>query len=178
MNTLFGKVLTVVAFLAIATIAFAQPGPRDGEGPRRDGERLKEAFDLSDEQFEQIEAMRDEHQKEMAQMRIGAEKAKLAVKETLVADKLDAANYLAAVKAHSEALSAMRMAGAEHLLEIYNILNDDQKAKWALHMARAGGPNGPGGKGMRDGRGGFGRSARRRPTRTSSLIEFSHNDSS
>jgi Spy/CpxP family protein refolding chaperone len=155
MKTLFGKILTLAAFLAIATTSFAQYGPRDGDGPRRDGERLKEALDLTDEQFEQIEALRVEHLQKMAQMRINAEKAKLAVKETLVSDEIDAAKYIAAVKTHSEALSEMRVAGAEHRVEIYNLLNDDQKAKWALHMARVGGPNGPGGgKGMRGGRGG------------------------
>jgi len=149
------KALTVLAVLATALSAFAQgpePAPRGGgpgEGPREGGQPSLACIpDMTAEQLETIQELRDEFHEANEDLRDQLREAREEFRELL----RDADPDLGAVRAAKDRLddleTEMLLAGLEHRGEIRDVLTAEQQVFFdELHHGR------PGGRGGRPGMG-------------------------
>lgn len=110
------KLLTTLLLLAATvTFAFAQPGQRGERGPRGErGENLLEELDLSQEQQEQIKAIRMESRKEAQALRAsGADERPDREKMMAIREKSGKAIDAVLTPAQREALAAKKEARKE-----------------------------------------------------------------
>lgn len=141
-------VLGLVLFLS--GVVSAQPG-RDCPGPGKCMDDLK----LTKDQETKIEALRLDHQKKMIDLRSDLEKTQLEMKQLLAKGDYSRADYLALTAKLGKAREALQTSRANHQMDIYDLLDKDQKATW--NKFRADRP-GKGGMGMGMGQGkGYGK---------------------
>lgn len=145
-----------LVLLALAGSGWTMDGPPPGGKPDHDGpgDRMGAWLNLTPEQADKIQALRQQHRKATRDLRDRRQDAMRALRH-LVEDKgTDAqiAAKLADLKAAHEALHAAQQKQRD---EIAKLLTPTQQAKFLIGMQRRGGP---GRRGM--GRGGRGRDRR------------------
>jgi len=93
-------------------------------------ERVMEKLDLTDQQEEQIETLRLKHQKEMIDLKADLKKQELTLKELKSKKNFTRNDFLNTVKKISEAKNNIALAQANHKMDVYELLTDEQKDKW------------------------------------------------
>ncbi len=141
--TMISLMLGLVLFFS--GVVTAQPG-RGYPGAGRCMDDLK----LTKDQETKIEALRLDHQKKMIDLRSDLEKVQLEMKQLLAKGDYTRAEYLALNAKLGKAREALQTSRANHQMDIYDLLDKDQKATW--NKFRADRP-GKGGMGMGMGRG-------------------------
>jgi len=145
-------VSTILAVTAITVAAAsAQPGRGDGSGPRGDKdsfrpkmERIADDLNLTAEQKQKLENLRDEFQAQNVDRRSSVQKAKLEVRRLLKQDVVDRDALMKAVEAEGAADLALRKARIEHLLKVRDIVGPENAERLReLRDERRGG-QGPG----------------------------------
>ncbi len=158
------KLRAVVTTVAILSISFAVMGEEsttesnrgrgqgqhqrrggngNGENSENRGERLREALDLSDEQFEQLQALKTEHREEMQGNREAVQALRAEVKTELKKDSPSSSETDRLAEEIGDLHTEMTKSLVAHLLEIKEILTPEQFEKMGeLHQGRRGGQNG------------------------------------
>jgi Spy/CpxP family protein refolding chaperone len=144
------------------TALFAQPqkplGPNGRSmGPRFDGTRMQFMLNLTDEQTKTFNDIRYKHQMEAIDLRAELDKNRAEVRKMMADENVNSDKLLALTKANNEILAKMRTSRTQMWLDVYNILDDNQKEIWTTRFNQFGGRQG---KGFRAGgrhHGGFGR---------------------
>ncbi len=144
---LIGGIAAVLLFAAAVNFY-----PQNNDQPR--GQRFKgrmlEKLNLTDEQQTKIEDLRIEHQKAMIDLRADLQKKRLAVKELTQKGNYSRSDYLNRVKDLNSARDNIASSMANHRMDVYEVLNDQQK-KIFDQMPMMGGHRSCGG--MMDGNG-------------------------
>lgn len=143
-------ILTAILLFAFSTSAFAQKGlggPACGER----GDRLENILQLNNSQQEQFEKLRFEHQKASLDLRNQIEKNILEISQMMRTNKIDPEKLVALTSSNSNLKSSIQESRVKMWLDVYKILDDTQKEKWAEGFARFGqeGMHGKKGRGMR-----------------------------
>ncbi len=154
------KRITMISFmlglvLLLSGVVSAQPGG-GCPGPGKCLDDLK----LTKDQETKIEALRLEHQKKMIDLRSDLAKTRLEMKQLLSKGDYTRAEYLALTAKLGKAREALQTSRANHQMDVYDLLDKDQKAVWNKFKAdRPGGGKGMGyGKGFHKGfKDGYGR---------------------
>lgn len=141
--TMISLMLGLVLFFS--GVVTAQPG-RGYPGAGRCMDDLK----LTKDQETKIEALRLDHQKKMIDLRSDLEKTQLEMKQLLSKGNYTRAEYLAVTAKLGKAREALQTSRANHRMDVYDLLDKDQKALW--NELRADRP-GKGGKGQGYGQG-------------------------
>ncbi|KAB2909979.1 MAG: periplasmic heavy metal sensor [Ignavibacteriales bacterium] len=152
-STLFGTLL-VSAFFLFSGVANAQPGWGYGGG------KFHDDLKLTKDQETKIEALRTEHLKKMVDLQSEVTKARLSLKELMAKGDYSRADYLAALAKVDKARENLMTARANHQMDVYELLDKDQKALWNKFKSdRPRGGNGAGyGRGFHKGnKNGYGR---------------------
>lgn len=128
---------TILALLAIGLIfgsqsSFAQPGK--GDGPRQGMHRMERMLDLTDEQQSQMEDMRLKFEKEKLPLQSQIHKLRSDLKLEMVKDQLDQRKVNQIIDQISATKTEMQKKRISHMREVRNILNDDQKKKFDMHI--------------------------------------------
>lgn len=128
------KLATVFMVVFLLTLpSFAQQGQGKNDGNRK-GWDLQERLNLTDAQMETIDGLRLEHEKEMIDLKSDLEKTRLKMKELINKGDVDRASFIAVQTEIMEKENALKLAKANHMMDVYEQLNDEQKDEW-LEMA-------------------------------------------
>jgi Spy/CpxP family protein refolding chaperone len=140
-----GLILTVI----IAAAVNFYPQKSDQFPGERFHGKMVEKLKLTDEQKDKIEQLGIDHQKAMIDLRADMQKKRLALKELLAKGNYSRADYLNQMNDISSARNKIAAARANHRMDVYELLDDQQK-KIFNEMPMMGGPRGERG-GMMDG---------------------------
>lgn len=135
------KLSIVVLVLVIASLSlsdvFAQPrkyrmgmGPGMGPGWGADRTPLIERLDLTDAQKDKIAALRTKHQTKIVDMRAELQKSQIALRELKGSKDYNRKNVTAAVEKVNKIKADIALSAANHRMDVYEILTDEQKEIW------------------------------------------------
>jgi Spy/CpxP family protein refolding chaperone len=140
-------VLPIAALLLIAGTAFAQPPEMHGKGEGKEGAHGRRISEhkgmipgLSEEQQEQIKALKTEHMKAMQPLRnqLGEKKARLRTLTT--ADKVNMAEINKVIDDIGKMQTQLMKLKEQHRQEIRKLLNDEQRVMFDAHHSPHDGP--------------------------------------
>ncbi|MCK4642720.1 hypothetical protein KAU32_03690 [bacterium] len=115
------------------------PGMKDGDnyhGRMHFEERIKEALELSDKQFDQLEKLRMELDKKAAKIKIQIAKKELDIKELLLEDDIDFKAIKMVLKEINDLDYELKIIKILHLEKSSKILTKEQFAKFKNHFFR------------------------------------------
>ncbi|VAX18367.1 hypothetical protein MNBD_IGNAVI01-2065 [hydrothermal vent metagenome] len=143
--------LLVTFFLGTA-IMFAQPqkpfGPMMGQ-KGSGGFMMQKMLNLTDEQTATFNDIRYKHQMEAIDLQAELKKNQAKVRKMMTDQNINSDELLQLTKANSEIMAKMRTSKTQMWLDVYNILNNDQKEIWTTRFSQFG--NNGQGKGYRAG---------------------------
>ncbi len=88
---------------------------------------MKEKLNLTDTQKEAVEELHFSHKREMIDLKAALEKKQLDKQELLSKGNYTRDNYLGKVKAISDAKDKMALAKANHRMDVYDLLTEEQR---------------------------------------------------
>ena len=118
-------ILSLLLTVIIFTDSFSQPKDR-----RQFRDNIKEKLNLSEEQQEKIETLKIQHQKEMVDLKASLEKEKIAMKELKQNTNFSRTDYISAVERLNEIKNQIAVKHANHRMDVYELLDDNQKEEW------------------------------------------------
>jgi Spy/CpxP family protein refolding chaperone len=127
------KKFNLAGILAILFIALISTQFTYGQMERRGLQRgnhfkmMKEKLNLTDTQSEAIEEFHFSHKREMIDLKADIERKKLDMKELMSKGNYTRDDYLLKVKAVSGAKEKMDLAKANHRMDVYDLLTDEQR---------------------------------------------------
>jgi len=132
-------VLPVIGLLFAVTSAFAQmpemkPEHKDKEHESRGHREHIMIPDLTDQQLEQIKAMRTEHMKEMQVMRNQLAEKKARLRTLSTADKVNMTEINKVIDEMGEMRTQMMKMREQHRQKIRKMLTDDQRIFFDSHQ--------------------------------------------
>lgn len=126
-------ILVLLAIGLILNIQLVVAQGRD-DGTRQRMHRMEKMLDLTDEQQSQIEDLRLNFEKEKLPMRSQIHKFRNDLKLEMVKDQLDQNKVNQLIDQIGSARMEMQKKRLSHMREVRNILNDDQKKKFDIHV--------------------------------------------
>lgn len=121
-------ILLAFVFFTINQDLFAQKNQRMDRQNFR--ENIKEKLNLTTEQESKIEALRLTHEEEMIILRNELDLKELEMKKLNSGDAISRNDVLKLTRELSEIKGKMDIARAEHRMDVYDLLNADQKKIW------------------------------------------------
>lgn len=128
MKTKFLLALVAIFVLSLFTDSFAQMERMKMRERMRD--RIEEKLNLTDSQKAKIEELRINHQKKMIDMKANLEKKQVELRALRSSDKLNRGELLKLTKEISEIKNSMTVEMANHQMDIYELLDNNQKQIW------------------------------------------------
>ena len=107
---------------------FAQPTKEMRMEMMKD--RIADKLNLSEEQQSSIEELKLQHQKAMISLKAEMEQKKLDIKEMKLKGNYNREQYVAEIRDLNLIRDKIEIAKAEHQMDVYELLNDEQKATW------------------------------------------------
>lgn len=120
-------VVTIFA-LSLFTDSFAQMERMKMRERMRD--RIEEKLNLTDSQKAKVEELRVNHQKKMIDLKANLEKKEVELRTLRNSDKLNRGELLKLTKEISEIKNSMAVEMANHQMDIYDLLDNNQKQLW------------------------------------------------
>ncbi len=117
----------LVAALVIAAAVNFYPQKADQPQGEQLRGRMFEKLNLTDDQKDKIDQLRLKHQEEMIDLRADMQKKRLAVKELQQKVNYSRSDYLDLVKDLNASRDKIAVARANHRMDIYELLTDQQK---------------------------------------------------
>jgi Spy/CpxP family protein refolding chaperone len=99
---------------------------------------MKEKLNLTDTQNEAVEELHFSHKREMIDLKADIEKKKLDMKELLSNGNYTRDDYLNKVKAISNAKEKMALVKANHRMDVYDLLTEEQRKTFDEMKGRMG----------------------------------------
>ena len=127
---LFVAITIMIAFTSISAQRFEGIGYRDSA--------LKEKLNLNDEQAAKFSDIHYKHQQSMIDIKSEIEKNRLEIKKMMIDNKVDTDNLKNLVQKNSALKNKIDESRTAMWIDIYNILNKDQKEIWTKHFVRMG----------------------------------------
>lgn len=139
------------AILLGSVLIFAQPQKNNERGTNWtnsgfDGLRVQKMLKLSDEQSVEFNDIKYNHQLSVVDIQSEIQKNRIEVKKMMADNKIDSDKLLQLTNTNNELQGKIKTSRTQMWLDVYNILNDDQKETWKKTFNRLG---------QREGRKGF-----------------------
>ena len=114
---------------------FSQP-TEDGLqfGPRCD--RLKELLKLTPEQEKKFNDLKYQHQQGVIDIHAKIQKNRLELKKMIDDGKIDEKKVLQLIDDNSKLQGDIKYSATKHWLDVYKMLNDDQKTIFTKHLSK------------------------------------------
>jgi Spy/CpxP family protein refolding chaperone len=93
-------------------------------------DQMKDRLNLTDEQMDKIEALKLSHRKEMIGLNADLEKKEVELQELKNTLNYSRDSYLNKVNEIIAAKDKIEIARANHQMDVYQLLNDQQKKEW------------------------------------------------
>ncbi|AFH49051.1 Hypothetical protein IALB_1341 [Ignavibacterium album JCM 16511] len=120
-------IATIIA-LSIFTESFAQMERMKMRDKMRD--KMEERLNLTDAQKAKVEELRLNHQKKMIDLKANLEKKEVELKALRANDKLNRSEFLKLIKEINEIKNSIAVERANHQMDIYELLDNNQKKIW------------------------------------------------
>lgn len=146
MKRLLISVLVVTLCLGTATI-YSQPqkpNRKTSDGFR--GLKIQEMLKLSDDQSSKFNEIKYQHQLSVIDIQSEIQKNQVNINKMMVDNNVDTDKLIEFTNTNSDLHGNLKTSKTKMWLDIYNILNDDQKKNWTKTFNRFG-------YGQRDGKG-------------------------
>jgi Spy/CpxP family protein refolding chaperone len=117
----------IISLLLIAGIFAQGMKDRDRDQLR---ERIHDRLNFTDEQQTKIDDLRLKHQKEMIDLKAEVKKKELELKELMNDGNYTREEYLDKTNEIITARNNLALARANHKMDVYELLDADQKADW------------------------------------------------
>lgn len=140
-NIIKKAMTTLLIAVCFSPAAFSQQ--REGLNMKR----LESKLNLTDTQKDQIEKLRLDHQKAMIDLKANLEKARLELREITSKDDFTRNEYLAAHSKMAKLREQIQLAGANHRMDVLDLMNKDQRKIIAENRLLNGGKKNFGEKG-------------------------------
>jgi len=129
------------AIAAAAGAASAQPGMMAGPPEGRPGiERMAQFLDLSKDQVQKIEKLRDEHLSRVAGLRRELLRVRNEIRAELLEDSPDVSAIEKLVAKKADIRSRIELERVEHRLAVRKVLTPEQRDKMFMLRGRGAGP--------------------------------------
>ena len=99
---------------------------------------MKEKLNLSDTQKEAVEELTFSHKREMIDLKAAIEKNKLDMQELLSKGNYTREDYLSKVKTITDAKEKIAFAKANHRMDVYDLLTEEQRKTFDEMKCRMG----------------------------------------
>ncbi len=120
--------IAAILFIALISTQFSY-GQMERRGVHQGDHHkmMMEKLNLTDTQKEAIEELNFSHKREMIDLKASLEKKKLDKQELLSKGNYTRDDYLGNVKAISDAKEKMSLAKANHRMDVYDLLTEEQR---------------------------------------------------
>ena len=123
--------IAAILFIALISTQFSY-GQMERRGMQRmqrgdHFKMMKEKLNLTDTQSEAVEELHFSHKREMIDLKADIEKKKLDMKELVSKGNYTRDEYLSKVKTINDAKEKMALAKANHRMDVYDLLTDEQR---------------------------------------------------
>jgi Spy/CpxP family protein refolding chaperone len=120
--------ITTILFIVLISTQFGY-GQMERRGMHQGNhyKMMKEKLNLTDTQNEAVEELHFSHKREMIDLKAAIEKKKLDKKELLSKGNYTRDDYLNKVKAISDAKEQMALTKANHRMDVYELLTEEQR---------------------------------------------------
>lgn len=126
------KLILVIVLLTLISIS-AQPGLGNGMQGLKHGPIAK--LNLTPEQEKQFMDINLEHQEKMIDVKAQIEKNQVDMKKVMAEKNIDEKKLFDLTDANSKLQAQMKNFAVKKWLDIYKILDDEQKVTWKKHAA-------------------------------------------
>ncbi|MCL4550931.1 MAG: Spy/CpxP family protein refolding chaperone [Bacteroidetes bacterium] len=128
-------VLGAVIFLSVAL--YAQPGKGGmGMGPRMGRQQLKELLKLTPDQEKQIHELRYQQQKDAIDIRAQIQKNRLELRKMISENNINESKIFQLTDENSKLQGDLKHSAIKHFLDVYKLLDDNQKTIFAKHFEK------------------------------------------
>jgi len=123
---------TLITFLSIIFIfaLFADVNAQTRKDRKERSPRLHEELNLTAEQESKLDDLRNQHQEKMIELRAELDKARLENQALRRSDELNRTDILEQTNKMNSIKSKMSEMKANHFMDVYSNLNDEQKKIW------------------------------------------------
>ena len=128
---LYSVVMATVMLLIISSFVYGQP--EDGDNPRP-MKRIGRMLDLTDEQRSQVEDLRLSFEKEKLPIQSKIHELRNDLKLELIRDSFDEKKVDLLLGQIESVRTELHKKRINHMRSVRNILNDDQKKKFDMHI--------------------------------------------
>lgn len=131
--------IAAILFIALISTQFSY-GQMERRGMNQGDHHkmMMEKLNLTDTQKEAVEVLHFSHKREMIDLKAALEKKKLDKQELLSKGNYTRDNYLGNVKAISDAKDIMAIAKANHRMDVYDLLTEEQRKTFDEMKGRMG----------------------------------------
>jgi Spy/CpxP family protein refolding chaperone len=120
--------IAAILFIALISTQFSY-GQMERRGMHQGDhyKMMKEKLNLTDTQNEAVEELHFSHKREMIDLKAAMEQKKLDMKELLSKGNYTRDDYLIKVKTINDAKEKMALAKANHRMDVYDLLTEEQR---------------------------------------------------
>ncbi|MEJ2103150.1 MAG: Spy/CpxP family protein refolding chaperone [Ignavibacteriaceae bacterium] len=129
-NLIILTILLSALFISGTIYAQEFPGKNREKRTMQFKEQLKDRLNLTDEQMDKIETLRFSNQKEMIDLRANLEKKQVELAELKNTINFSRDAYLNKINEIIAAKNKIEIARANHQMDVYQLLTDQQKKDW------------------------------------------------
>lgn len=131
MKSIIYSLAILLLFASVCTTILAQP--RQKFHKKYYKERIIEKLNLTDDQENKISGLRTKHQKKMADLKAELEKAKIDIRDLRDNSDLTRTEMILAVESINTIKNTMALERANHKIDVYELLTNEQKQIWKEH---------------------------------------------
>ena len=136
-------------FFLLTTMIFAQTQKNFKRGSKDyNGLRVQTMLKLTDEQSEKFNDIKYTHQISVVDIQAEIQKNQIEVIKMMADNKIDSDKLLQLTNANSELHGKIKASNTQMWINVYNILNEDQKETWTKTFNRLGRREGTRGMGF------------------------------
>jgi Spy/CpxP family protein refolding chaperone len=130
--------ISILCLLLLGNFSiFSQPA-KDGPPFGQRGNRIKMALKLTPEQEKKFDDLKYQQQQSVVDIRAKIQKNRLELKKMISDGNFNEKNILQLVDDNSKLQGDIKHSATKHLLDVYKILNDEQKAIFTKFISRIG----------------------------------------
>lgn len=127
MRTKMFALIAILYVLLVSQTLFAQEMMQERD---RDQLKIHQKLNLTEEQKEKVDALKFDHQKEMIDLKANLEKKELEIAELKNKSNYTREEFLNKVNEIISARNEIALSMANHQMDLYELLDDNQKKEW------------------------------------------------
>ena len=127
MRTKMFALIAILYVLLVSQTLFAQEMMQERH---RDQLKIHQKLNLTEEQQEKVDALKFDHQKEMIDLKATLEKKELEMAELKNKSNYTREEFLNKVNEIISARNEIALSMANHQMDLYELLDDNQKKEW------------------------------------------------